>query len=120
VIVTSSVTRVGLEILGAELLRSVPFDPVGPPEPELAEHLTFRPAARRGFHVERTSPDSFRVVGEGVDRLIARHDLDNEEAMLHVESRLRRIGVIRALEEQGFTAGDEVEIAGTVFELDPE
>jgi GTP-binding protein len=40
--------------------------------------------------------------------------------MLHVESRLRRIGVIRALEEQGFTAGDEVEIAGTVFELDPE
>ena len=88
--------------------------------PLLAEHLTFRPAARRGFHVERTSPDSFRVVGEGVDRLIARHDLDNEEAMLHVESRLRRIGVIRALEDQGFTAGDEVEIAGIVFELDPE
>jgi GTP-binding protein len=120
VIVTSSVTRVGLDVLAAELLRSVPLDAGGGPEPELAEHLTFRPAARRGFHVERTSQDSFRVVGEGVDRLIARHDLDNEEAMLHVESRLRRIGVIRALEDQGFTAGDEVEIAGIVFELDPE
>ena len=39
---------------------------------------------------------------------------------VHVESRLRRIGVLRALAEQGFTAGDEVEIAGVVFELDPE
>jgi GTP-binding protein len=120
VIVTSSVSRVGLDVLAAELLRSVPLEPLGPPEPELAEHLTFRPAARRGFHVERTSPDSFRVVGDGVERLIARHDPGNEEAMIHVESRLRRIGVIRALEDQGFTAGDEVEIAGVVFELDPE
>ena len=120
VLLTSSVSRVGIDALGAELLRRVPLDQPDPLEPQLAEHLTFRPAARRGFHVERTAPGSFRVVGEGIDRLIARHDLDNDEAMVHVESRLRRIGVIRALEEQGFTAGDEVEIAGVVFELDPE
>ncbi|HEU0316266.1 MAG TPA: Obg family GTPase CgtA, partial [Solirubrobacteraceae bacterium] len=110
----------GIDALGAELLRRVPLEAADPLEPELAEHLTFRPAARRGFHVERTAPGSFRVIGEGIDRLIARHDLENDEAMVHVESRLRRIGVIRALEEQGFTAGDEVEIAGVVFELDPE
>ena len=30
------------------------------------------------------------------------------------------IGVIRALEAQGFEPGDEVEIAGVVFDLDPE
>jgi GTP-binding protein len=120
VILTSSVTRAGIDALGAELLRRVPLDAADPLEPELAEHMTFRPASRRGFHVERTSPGSFRVVGEGIDRLIARHDPANEEAMVHVESRLRRIGVIRALQEQGFTAGDEVEIAGVVFELDPE
>jgi GTP-binding protein len=120
VIATSSVTRAGLEILAAELLRRVPLEDADPLEPELAEHLTFRPAARRGFHVERTAPGSFRVIGDGIDRLIARHDLENDEAMVHVESRLRRIGVLRALEEQGFTAGDEVEIAGVVFELDPE
>jgi GTP-binding protein len=120
VILTSSVTRVGIEGLGAELLRRVPLEAADPLEPKLAEHLTFRPAARRGFHVERTAPGSFRVIGAGIDRLIARHDLENDEAMVHVEARLRRIGVIRALEEQGFTAGDEVEIAGVVFELDPE
>ncbi|MEA2356623.1 MAG: GTPase [Solirubrobacteraceae bacterium] len=120
VIATSSVTRAGLDALAAELLRRVPLEDADPLAPELAEHLTFRPAARRGFHVERTAPGSFRVIGEGIDRLIARHDLENDEAMVHVESRLRRIGVLRALEDQGFTAGDEVEIAGVVFELDPE
>jgi GTP-binding protein len=120
VIVTSSATRAGLEQLAAELLRSVPLEPAMALEPELAEHRTFRPAARRGFRIEQTGPGAFRVVGEGVDRLIARHHLDNEEALQHVESRLRRIGVIRALEEHGFEAGDEVEIGGVVFELDPE
>jgi GTP-binding protein len=34
--------------------------------------------------------------------LLARYDLDNDEALAHVEARLRQIGVIRALEAQGF------------------
>jgi DNA-binding LacI/PurR family transcriptional regulator len=29
------------------------------------------------------------------------------------------MGVIRALEERGFAPGDDVEIAGVAFELDP-
>jgi GTP-binding protein len=29
------------------------------------------------------------------------------------------MGVIRALEREGFEPGDDVEMAGTVFELDP-
>ena len=121
VFVTSSVTGEGLSELSAQLLRSVPVelpDEV-PGEPELAEHLTFRPAPGRGFRVERDGHGTFRVLGEGIDRLLARHDLDNEEALAHVEARLRQIGVIRALEAQGFQAGDGVEIAGVPFELDP-
>jgi len=38
----------------------------------------------------------------------------------HLERRLRGIGVLRALEAQGFAAGDEVQIAGVAFDLDPE
>lgn len=56
--------------------------------------------------------------GEGIERLLARHDLDNDEALAHIESRLRRLGVIRALVDAGFEAGDDVEIAGVDFELD--
>ena len=50
---------------------------------------------------------------------MARHDLGNEEALRYVEERLRAMGVIKALEAAGFEPGDDVEIAGTVFELDP-
>ena len=58
------------------------------------------------------------MLGEGIDLLLARHDLDNDDALAHVESRLRQIGVIRALEEEGFEAGDDVEIGGVLFDLD--
>jgi GTP-binding protein len=54
-----------------------------------------------------------------VERLIARHDLDNEEALAHVERRLARMGVVRALEDAGFEPGDDVEIGGVLFELHP-
>jgi GTPase len=59
------------------------------------------------------------VTGEPVERLLARHDLENDEALAHVEHRLHRMGVVRALEAAGFEPGDDVEIAGVVFELDP-
>ena len=44
-------------------------------------------------------------------------DLENEDALAHVEQRLHRMGVVRALEAEGFAPGDDVEIAGIVFEL---
>jgi GTPase len=62
---------------------------------------------------------AWRVSGDAVERLIARHDLENEDALAHVEHRLHRMGVIRALEDRGFEPGDDVEIGGVVFELDP-
>jgi GTP-binding protein len=88
-------------------------------EDEVAEFQVFRPAARRSFDVERVGEREFRVSGDAVERLIARHDLENEEALAHVEHRLRRMGVIAALQGKGFEPGDDVEIAGVVFELDP-
>jgi GTP-binding protein len=124
VIVTSAATGRGLDELARELFRRVPVQPPAPieelaAEEDLAEHRVFRPAAGRGFRVERTEDGVFRVTGEPVERLIARHDLDNEDALVHVERRLHRMGVVRALEDAGFEPGDDVEIGGVVFELDP-
>jgi GTP-binding protein len=123
VILTSSVTRQGLDELARELMRRVPVgEPVEGAEPEvdeLAEHRVFRPAADRAFEVQRTGVHSYLVRGGGVERLVARYDLDNQDALAHLERRLRGIGVIEALEAQGFEPGDDVEIAGVTFELDP-
>jgi len=136
VILTSSATGAGIQELGAELLRSVPpLPPAASPESpdsgawagghpgeeaELAEHMVFRPAATSGFVVRRVADRSFAVDGKGVERLLARYDIDNEDAMAYLEGRLRKIGVLRALEAEGFQAGDDLEIAGVAFELDPE
>jgi GTP-binding protein len=59
------------------------------------------------------------VGGDAVERLVQRFDLEDEEAQAHVERRLQRMGVVAALEREGFEPGDDVEIAGVVFELDP-
>jgi GTPase len=144
VIATSSVTGQGIEQLGHELLRH--FERLagedqadaaeaggrgqqGTPaavriarsqgESELVEHMVFRPAAGAGFHVEQLAAGTFAVRGRGIERLLARFDVDNEDAMAYVEGRLRRMGVLAALEAQGFQPGDEIEIAGVTFELDP-
>jgi len=121
VLLTSSATGAGLDELRKALLEHVPLAPsVEAPEVEgLAEHRVFRPAARRGFQVEQVAEGRFRVVGEGIDRLILRYDVENEEAMAYLERRLKRIGVIEALEQAGFEPGDDVDIGGVEFELDP-
>lgn len=124
VFVTSAATGQGLDALAVELARRVPLlpgpgDAIALDDAPAAEHRVFRPAAGRGFSVERTDEGVFRVDGEGVERLLLRHDLDNDEALAHVENRLRRMGVISALEAQGFEPGDDVEIAGVLFELHP-
>jgi GTP-binding protein len=124
VFVTSAATGQALEELAVELARRVPLLP-GPEDGiaiedlPAAEHRVFRPAAARNFSVERAEDGVFRVAGDGVERLLMRHDLDNDEALAHVENRLRRMGVISALEAQGFEPGDDVEIAGVLFELHP-
>jgi GTPase len=131
VVVTSSVTRLGLSELATELVRRVPVldetDEDGVAArgaatelADLAEHQVFRPAADRAFRVERVGEGSYKVLGKGIDRLVARYDLGNDDALGHLERRLRGIGVIRALEAEGFEPGDEVEIAGVLFDLDPE
>jgi GTP-binding protein len=118
VLVTSSATRAGLEELTKVLFEINPAPAQAQAAEDLSEHVTFRPASARGFQVERTPEGVFRVVGVGIDLLLARHDLENDEALAHVEGRLRQIGVIRALQEAGFEAGDDVEIGGVLFDLD--
>jgi len=135
VLITSSATGAGLRELSNELIRRVPAaSPVDPDATavdhvaraaladggQLAEHRVFRPAAPRAYTVTHIGDGSFAVDGAGIERLLARYDLDNEEALAHLERRLRGIGVLGALEAEGFQAGDDVRIAGIEFDLDPD
>ena len=113
VFATSAATGEGLDELAGAIFQHVP--------PERAERGAGRDAghpprlpARPRRRVPASSapgPGAFRVEGERVERLIARHDVDNDEALRYVEERLRALGVIKALESAGFEPGDDVEIA---------
>jgi GTP-binding protein len=133
VVVTSSATALGLDDLRRAIVNGVPVeadgtaggagptaaaaaeaDPVA-----LAEHRVYRPAEDDAIVVRKTAPGAFAVTGKRVERLLQRHDIDNPDSLAYIEERLRALGVIRRLEAAGFEPGDDVEIAGTVFELDP-
>lgn len=138
VIATSSATGAGTHELAKLLLDIVPDAALMPAEQmaganntpassgaragdgesELAEHMVFRPTGpRHGFSVERIAPGSFVVNGRGIERLLARYDVDNEDALAYIEERLRKIGVLTALEDEGFQPGDELRIGGAVMEF---
>jgi GTP-binding protein len=120
VLATSAATGAGIAELRDAIFEHVP-PAAGEPAPAdvPATHRVYRPGAGDSFAVDRVGAGAFRVEGGQVERLIARHDVENEEALRYLEERLRALGVIRALEAAGFEPGDDVEIAGIVFELDP-
>ena len=132
VLATSSATGAGLDELRPCCLRTCRAEAEGgaaPSRPRVERATPGRGAGRAPglppggpARLRGRAPraERFAVCGRGIERLLARHDIDNEEAMAYVEQRLRRIGVIRALEEEGFQPGDEIEIGGRRFELDPE
>ena len=126
VLAVSSATGAGLDAAdpgdlrrGPRARRPTPNRPWPRGEPGFeAEHMVYAPAGDGGFEVVRED-DAFRVLGRGVEMLVARHDLSNLEALAYLEQRLREIGVIAALERAGFEPGDEVRIGEEEFELDP-
>ena len=120
VFATSAATGEGLDQLRDAIFAHVPeAEPQPAAGAQPATHRVYRPGEGDALRVEKVGPGSFRIEGGRVDRLIARHDIENEESLRYLEERLRALGAIKALEAAGFEPGDDVEIAGIVFELDP-
>ena len=60
----------------------------------------------------------FRVEGPRVERMVVQTDWENEEAILFLQHRLKRLGVEQALERAGAVDGDEIRIVGRAFEFE--
>ncbi|NMB24764.1 MAG: GTPase ObgE [Firmicutes bacterium] len=67
------------------------------------------------FTVTQTD-EGFVVAGEGLERFLKRHDLDNPETLRWLLRMLRDIGVIDALLEAGVEDGDIVRLGEWEFE----
>jgi GTPase len=121
VVAISSATGAGLEELTRAIFTALPEEEAAPARAGEfeAEHRVYRPGEDEGFEVMAEGEGRFRVTGRGIELLIARHDLDNPEALDYLEGRLREIGVIAELQRAGFEPGDEVVVGDVEFELDP-
>jgi GTPase len=116
----SSATGAGLEELVRSIFAALPEEAAPARREDFeAEHRVYRPGEQEGFEVVPEGDGRFRVTGRGIELLMARHDLQNPEALDYLEGRLREIGVIAELERAGFEPGDEVVVGELEFELDP-
>jgi GTP-binding protein len=116
----STATGAGLDELARTIFAALPAEAAPAPRGEFeAEHRVYRPGEDEGFEVVQEGDGRFRVSGRGIELLIARHDLENPEALDYLEGRLREIGVIAELERAGFEPGDEVVVGELEFALDP-
>jgi GTPase len=124
VLAVSAATGEGIDDLRRQLLAELPE--VAPARAEAtagggaefeAEHRVYRPVGEGGYRVEREEDGGFRVLGRGVELLVERHDVRNEEALGYLEQRLGEIGVLAALTRAGFEPGDDVRIGEHEFEL---
>ncbi len=91
------------------------------PEPAAeGEPVVLRPTALEGPVRIEATPDGYRVVSRRVERWVAMLPLDLPEAVRHLQGRMRRAGVERALVAAGARAGDTVLIGPEEFAFDPD
>ena len=103
-----------LLLAAAELAGRVIRDAPGPAPPGL--HRVYRPRPRRVVTNDVVrEDDGFRVVGELVERMVGRIDLDNEEAVARLQRKLAAAGVDAALAAAGCREGDTVRIGDAEF-----
>ena len=123
----SAVTGEGVEELRWRMAalvragRAERTDPASRAQDDLRARPILRPATGKGrdFEVQRID-GGWLVSGERVERWVNMLDLENDEAVRHLQGRLVRAGVEKALADAGAKRGDGVMIAGAVFDFEPD
>jgi GTP-binding protein len=120
VVVVSAAERRGLADLIRELdlvmtsaAAGAALEPAAAPEP-----IVLRPGEERigGFTLERDG-EVWRIHGRVLERLVAKADLDNEEAVRYLQDVMERAGLSGAIRKAGGADGDTVVIGDAEFEL---
>ncbi|UCH36747.1 MAG: GTPase ObgE [Armatimonadota bacterium] len=88
------------------------------PAEENVEPRVFVPTPEaEPLNVERVGDGLYAVTGSAVEKLIARTDLDSDDAVGSIQSRLERMGVVERLRDLGAKHGDKVLIGEQQFDF---
>jgi GTP-binding protein len=113
----SALTGEGLRPLLGQMAEAVESARLELPRPR--RFVVHRPEAA-GVSVERDTSGAWTVLGRAAQRAVALSDLTNPEALEYAQSRLRGLGVDRALSRAGARPGDLVRIGDFEFEYQPD
>jgi GTP-binding protein len=116
-LVVSATDGAGLDVLTGEL--SVAIRPaVAPAEEAAARPRVLRPGVDRleSFTIEAAG-GAYTVRGDRIERLFAKADLDNDEAVAYLQEVVERVGLNEALRRAGAQPGDTVIVGETEFEF---
>ena len=69
------------------------------------------------LNVQKIGEGTFAVSGSAVERLIARTDLESDEAVHRIQNTLERMGVVESLRALGASEGDKVVIGEREFDF---
>jgi GTP-binding protein len=118
----SAVTGEGMEALTLAVGDMVHAIRVAAPAPQ-ADHqvvYAYAPPQDEDLRVERSGSGGWEVIGRHVLRMVIMTDMNNDEAVAHLQRRLRKSGVEEALLRAGAAEGDEVTIGPVAFDFEPE
>ncbi len=116
----SAVTGEGMDALTLAVGQMVHDIRVAGPADEGPHEVvyTYAPPEDEGLTVTRTGRGQFEVTGRSILRMVVITDMNNEEAVAHLQLRLMRAGVEKALLEAGAVNGDSVTIGPVTFEFE--
>jgi len=124
VVAVSAASGAGLNDLRRELEAAfVPLATVAPTASaddgrRSGEPVVLRPGEERvGDFTVEPDGEAWRVRGRVIERLVAKADLDNDEAVRYLQDVMERAGLSDAIRRAGGVDGDTVLIGDAAFEL---
>jgi GTP-binding protein len=115
--VISAVTGQGVRDLVGQMAMLVHEARTNDPEPEGL--VVIKPEVS-GAIVDFVDEGEFRLVGREVERIVALNDVTTAEALAYIDSKLKKMGVLKMLARAGVAEGDVVWIGEFSFEYQPD
>ncbi len=80
----------------------------------------YNPPEDEDLSIEKTAAGEFTVHGKHIERMVVMTEIGNDEAVAHLQRRLRRAGVEPALLKAGAIDGDSITIGPVTFTFEAE
>lgn len=113
----SAVTKEGISELLYALIEEVEKFPR---EVVASETKVIVPEGEPEIKIHQIKKGLFEVKGKEVDKAVAMTDMENEEALLYLQRKLKRFDLEKRLLKAGAKRNDTIVIAGVEFDFEPD